>query len=227
MEWVITTGLILICIVVMIMVTPVQLSFRLVRKNKRQDIMASLKIWYIYTKNFEIPIISYDEETPSLVIKEKTSSTLADTVEKDIEETPEDVKRQLNTLRLLVNHVSGLLKIGKRLLGKMKLEKLEWRSEIGTGDAAWAGILTGMLWSTKSMVAGVGSSCMKMKCSPALDVLPHFNKAIFNTEFKCIVAFKLGHAIIAGLSVLRQLNGSMFSLWRKARELNTNSKEAS
>lgn len=227
MGWGLGAVSIVVALLLLLAVTPIDVSLRLERKGKRQDMSATIKVWYILKKSYYIPVISVDEENKSLIIKEKEESSISKPKEKDIEETPEDLKRQIETVRLFVHHIHGLLTIVKKLVGRMKVKQLEWKSQVGISDAAWAGILSGMLWSVKGTFAGVIAAFFKLKCEPVLHVQPDFKKTVFQTEFSCIVGFKLGHAIIAGIRVLKQLNGSMFSLWKKAKEMNMNNKEAS
>ncbi|WP_158736577.1 DUF2953 domain-containing protein [Alteribacillus sp. YIM 98480] len=221
---IIASGLLLLA--VFIIITPIEISVQFERKSKKQDIRAKITVWYFFYKNFEIPVMSFDEETYSVVFKEKSKSTAGNNKEKDIKETPEELKNQMEMLQLWLKHIDGLRSILTSFLGKIKMIEFDWKSEIGIGDAAWTGFLTGMLWSVKSMAAGIASAVFKRKCTPNIDIKPNFQKAAADTTFSCMFFMRLGHAIIAGIRVMKHMNGNVFKLWQKTKE-ETKNKEAS
>ncbi|SDH73682.1 DUF2953 domain-containing protein [Alteribacillus bidgolensis] len=216
----------LLLLAVFIVVTPIEISIQFEQKSKKQDIRVKITVWYFFYKNFEIPVMSFDEETSSVVFKEKSKSTAGNNKEKDIKETPEELKNQMEILQLWLKHIDGLRSILTSFLGKIKIIEFDWKSEIGIGDAAWTGFLTGMLWSVKSMAAGIASAVFKWKCSPEMDIKPNFQKKAADTTFSCMFFMRLGHAIIAGIRVMKHMNGNVFKLWQKTKE-ETKNKEAS
>lgn len=226
MEWFVGIAIVLVLLIIFIMITPVEVLLQVKRKDKKQDIKAKITVWHFFYKTIQVPIIGFEEETASVVFKEKTNATGGKNDEKDVKATPEELKSQFEMLKMWLNHIDEMRPILKSMFRKIKITEFIWKSEIGTGDAAWTGFLTGMIWSVKSMAVGVASAVFKLKCSPEMDIKPHFQKPASDTAFSCMIYMRLGHAIIAGVRVMKHLNGNVFKLWQKTRE-ETKSKEAS
>ncbi|MFB4163030.1 DUF2953 domain-containing protein [Alteribacillus sp. JSM 102045] len=220
----ITVGFVFL--IILISITPVEISFQFKRKSKKQDITIKITVWYFFYKTFQIPIVSFDEESASLVFKEKSKVTGGKDTEKDMKATPEEFKNQMEMIQLWLKHIDGFRQILSSFLGKIKIIEFDWKSEIGTGDAAWTGLLTGMLWSVKSMTAGIASAVFKWKCSPQMEIVPNFKSTAADTRLSCMFFMRMGHAIIAGIRVIKHMNGNVIKLWQKTKEENKN-KEAS
>ncbi|WP_240374607.1 DUF2953 domain-containing protein [Bacillus piscicola] len=227
MQWIALIGSVLLVIIALIMITPIDVFFHLTQKGKRQDILLHVKVWYVFHKKYQFPVIALNEEKSAVVIKKKAKSNIGNREEKHVEQTPTEIKDKLETIQVLLNHVSGMIPILMKLLSKVKVKKFKWNSEIGTRDAAWSGMLTGMLWSMKSSLAGAGSAIFSFHCSPIFHVTPYFNKSVFNTDFSCMLSMRLGNAIIAGIKVTRLFHGDIFAFWKRTKEKKGNEKEAS
>lgn len=80
-----------------------------------------------------------------------------------------------------------------------RIEQLEWRTELGTGDAAATSVLVGGLWALKSTVVSVLSRSHVFVHAPQLLVAPDYNKTRFSLEFRCIFRFTIGDIIVAAL----------------------------
>ncbi|SDH32050.1 Protein of unknown function [Alteribacillus persepolensis] len=206
--------------------TPVETYIEFVRKDKKQDIRVKITVWYFFYKTFEIPVMSFDEESASIVFKEKSKASVGDAKEKDVKETPQEMKSQLEMLRLWLNHIQGLRPIAASFLKKIKMYEFTWKSEIGTGDAAWTGFLSGMLWSVKGGAQALAFSVFTRKCTPEMSIHANFQQKKLNTTFSCMFFMRLGHAIIAGIRVIKHMNGNVFKLWQQTKA-EINSKEAS
>lgn len=107
------------------------------------------------------------------------------------------LKRLNSAYKEMVRNVSGFHQILRWFLTKITCEKLVWKSRIGTGDAAEAGILTGMAWAIKSTL--IGWFCSRVKCrhQPQITVDPEFHAKVWDTHVNGIIRFRIGHAIIA------------------------------
>ncbi|MBA4603846.1 DUF2953 domain-containing protein [Thermoactinomyces sp. AMNI-1] len=80
--------------------------------------------------------------------------------------------------------------------GKITCEKLIWKTRLGTGDAAEAGILTGIAWGIKWALVGMLGSRIRWKFTPQLSIDPDFNHEILEIYFHSIIRFRIGHAIL-------------------------------
>ncbi|RSL32941.1 DUF2953 domain-containing protein [Salibacterium salarium] len=218
MIWLIGIASLLLLLLILVMITPVTLRFRFMQKKANQDLHLKITVWRVFYKTFELPIISFEEETGSVVMKEKTKTSTGNEEERDIKETPQEIKSQLEGLRLWINHIAGLRPILHSFLNKWKITEFSWKSKIGTGEAAWTGFLSGTLWSVKNIAVGLMSAVFKLKCAPDIDIAPEFQKPALDVDLSCMVSVRLGHAIIAGIRVMKHLRGNMFKLWKKSKE---------
>ncbi|MDB5083929.1 MAG: hypothetical protein JWN30_815 [Bacilli bacterium] len=78
---------------------------------------------------------------------------------------------------------------------------LHWKTEFGVGDAAATGTLAGFAWAIKGNVMGIISHFFSLCEKPNLEVKPAFYKTGFSTDVSCIIKFRLGDAIVAGVKV--------------------------
>ena len=78
-----------------------------------------------------------------------------------------------------------------------RIERFEWRTEFGTGDAALTGCLTGILWALKSTVLGFLSRRFVFEAPPQFTVSPLFNRTCLALEVFCIFRFTIGEIIVA------------------------------
>jgi len=97
-----------------------------------------------------------------------------------------------------------VLSYSRRLLRMSRLEIESLEMELGTGDAAETGILTGLLWSSLGLLrhlfpAGEGN----------YKIIPHFNRAVLKIRVSGILQVRPGHIITVMLQLLVKM------LWEK------------
>jgi hypothetical protein len=84
---------------------------------------------------------------------------------------------------------------------------MEWNSMIGIGDAARTGTLVGALWIVKGSIIGVISNYIRLKEMPKLSITPNFQQAISQTRFSCMIQFRIGNAMLAGIKLVKYWKG--------------------
>lgn len=99
-------------------------------------------------------------------------------------------------------HVHHLHQWSRDVLRRFHVERLSWHTAIGTGDAAETGVLTGLAWGVKSTVVGVAGAYVQWERPPQIRVDPVFHEPRLETDLQCIVRFRIGHAIVAGIRLL-------------------------
>ena len=156
------------------------------------------------SKNIEVEIY-----IPILFLKRKIQ----------IEKNKEKFKR-VNTFSKKINLKSNwqfAYEKGKKILftflKKSYLKDTSWQTVFGVGDAALTGSLTGVIWSWKTTILGSISHLVKMEDLPEINVIPQFNSNYFETEFKCILSFRIGHLIRAGVQFMYLI----FRLYRMSK----------
>ncbi|MFE8704180.1 DUF2953 domain-containing protein [Cytobacillus sp. FJAT-54145] len=157
----------------------------------------------------KVPLIKLDENSASIVVKEKVEQGPQ---EKNIQSekrkiTPNEMLKSFSDMRELLNHVVALHTIIRKFLKKVTVKNLEWQSVIGVGDAAYTGMITGAFWAIKGSIVGLVSNYMKVKVVPNIMITPNFQQAISQTSLKCMIEFRIGHAILAGIKLFKFWKG--------------------
>ncbi|OPX83834.1 MAG: hypothetical protein A4E53_04436 [Pelotomaculum sp. PtaB.Bin104] len=89
------------------------------------------------------------------------------------------------------------------LLDKVKLHRLTWRTELGTGDPAQTGLLIGLAWGVKGFILTVVYHLLTPGgAPPVVEISPSFQKACFKTAFDCVFEVRLGYLLITGFKAL-------------------------
>jgi hypothetical protein len=127
------------------------------------------------------------------------------TQHKPIQTTPgEELKATLDTmtadLRKLWHSFPYLLQITRTA----ELHQLRWHTTIGTGDAAAAGTLSGVIWTLKGIAQQLISQNIQVTKPFDIQVNPVFHAAVFDSNFQCIVSIRTGKAMQAIISNVRR-----------------------
>lgn len=196
---------ILLLIILLLIVTKIHISISYNHDGDNDELKIQLTAWKFIKYTIKVPLIKIDENSPAIVVKQKqkaSANVIQD--EKKLKFTIEYMVEQVKKIREFIEHITGFYRIIKRLLKRMNINEFQWKSEIGTSDAALTGVLTGLLWSMKGTVIGIFSYYMNLREHPKLEITPNFQTAISKTHIKCMISFRLGHAIFAGLLIVRE-----------------------
>jgi hypothetical protein len=189
-------------IIFLILIMKLEVEINITQKNK--DFEGKVRLFLLFRLiryTISIPAIDMDKETPSLVFKEKGEGTGPET-EKKTKLSVFDLVRSFQKFRDFLKDVKGFYIITEKFLSKVTVSKLEWRTWLGAGDAAGTGQTSGLLWSVKGSLTGILSRYMKLSSPPSMEVYPQFQHFMFATVFRCMVSFRIGYAILAGIKVL-------------------------
>lgn len=158
-----------------------------------------------------IPVIKIAEDSPSLVVEEKveTGPKEKDKKQDTKKFSAEEMLNSFQDMQQLLKHVAGLYKIVRSFFKKVTVSNLEWYSLVGVGDASYTGMLTGAFWTVKGSMLGVISSLMKVRTIPKIMITPEFNRAVSETSFRCMIQFRIGHAIFAGIKLIKYWKGGI------------------
>jgi hypothetical protein len=177
-------------------------------------------VWFGLIKyKLNVPLIKIDDDSPSLVVK--SHSHMGDTPPDDPKPTVsqidnKDIVTKFQNSKEILHKVVNLHIIVRKFLRRISIKKFEWHSLMGVGDAAHTGMLTGALWAVKGGIIGILSHYLRMKVMPNLSVTPHFQAAVIQSRLSCIFQFRIGHAILAGLKLIKFWKGGKPRLKRKS-----------
>ncbi len=216
---------IIVALLILLLITPIRLDVTYWHNGDDDQLTIKITVWKVISKTIEVPVIAIDKESPSLVFKEEVKGAGGDK-EYIRKETPNELVEQVRELNRWLQQIVGLHRIARRFLKHVKVKRFNWSSSLGAGDASTTGWLSGLIWSIKGSMAGLLSSYLTLKCIPELKVDPIFQGWASKTHLECMVTLQLGHAIFAGILVVRHTKGEFSSLFVKHRRSESHKKEA-
>ncbi len=159
-----------------------------------------------------IPLIKLDKQSPGIVVSHKeTVNNVSERSQKTTKYTPREIIHSFKVTKEFMRHVVHLNEIVKKFLAHVSITTFEWQTRIGTGDAAYTGMVAGLGWSLKYGVVALLSKYMKLKTIPMLTITPCFQQAVSETKFVCMIHFRIGHAMLAGIRIMKYWRGNHLS----------------
>lgn len=190
------------------MITKLTVLLEVTHAEDDDNIKIKFSAWFGLLKyTINIPLIKVDDDSPSIIVKQKDESPTNKQKKKTTKVTPKKISHSFHDFKLILDRVLNLRKIMVGFLKKITITKFEWHSSIGVGDAAQTGILSGIGWTIKGTLVGMISHFMRMKTKPIYSINPSFQKAMSQTSLVCMFHFRIGHAIVAGLKLLKRWRG--------------------
>jgi hypothetical protein len=210
MKWLTIILIILFIILVTILLTKLTVILDFYHGNDNDHLKLEFKIWFgIIKYKKEIPLIKMDDNSPTIVVKDKTKMGKDEKTTKEDENQVDkkDILSSMNDAKELLKHVVKLHHIVRNFLRKISVKRVEWHTVIGVGDAAYTGMATGAIWAVKGSIIGIISHYMKLKEMPRMTVTPYFQQSVSQTRFRCMFQFRIGQAMLAGLKLIKFWKG--------------------
>ncbi|WP_328160414.1 DUF2953 domain-containing protein [Cytobacillus praedii] len=227
LKWLLITLIVLILLIISVILTKVKILLYYYHNNDNDHLKIEFKAWFGLIKyKKEIPLIKIDDNSPTIVTKEKkTLGPLEGTEKKDTKQySATDLMNSIQDTKELLTHVVSLHRIVKNFLNKISIKEFSWHTMVGIGDAAYTGMLTGAFWALKGSVIGLISHYMKLKAAPTMSITPQFQFAVSQTVISCIFQFRIGHAMVAGIKLIKYWKGGMASFKTKPLSALSNDK---
>ncbi|WP_234987224.1 DUF2953 domain-containing protein [Bacillus sinesaloumensis] len=210
MKWLFFILLFLVLFFLLIMITKLTI---LIEANHSQDddrIKVRFSIWFgLIRYTIKIPMVAVDKETPSIVYNKEQPDLPKNEKKKKKKFSIKNVVANIQDTNEILHRVVDMIPILKSFLKKISISKFEWHSHIGVGDAAQTGIITGLGWSIKGVITGMMSNYLTLKTHPDYSITPSFQVPISETRLKCMIHFRIGHAMMAGIKAIRRWRGGM------------------
>lgn len=223
--WLYIALIAIILLFLLIIFSKLTIHLNFFHHNDNDELSVVFKLWFGLIKyTINVPLIKIDDNSPSIVLKGNTS--MGDSGEgessSEVQQVDKDaIVSKLSNAKEIIQHVVNMQVIVSKFMKRIVIKHFEWHSLVGVGDAAYTGIITGALWTLKGSVVGMLSNFLRLKEMPVLSVTPHFQMAIIQTRITCIIHFRIGYAILAGLKLIKFWKGGRPNL-----KMNTaNSKE--
>ncbi|MCA1065951.1 DUF2953 domain-containing protein [Rossellomorea sp. AcN35-11] len=194
-----------------LMITKLTITLSLYHGNDNDHFKVKLRAWFGLLKyTIDVPLVKLDDDGPNVVFEEeqKRGDESNPSNKKETKKiTPSEFIDSLSDTKAIVSHVQSLHRIIRTFLKKVKLDHVQWKTLFGTGDAASTGTMTGTIWGLKGSIIGLLSGYMRLQSMPVIEVTPTFQHAVIQTQFSCIIQFRIGNAILVGFKILRYWRG--------------------
>lgn len=210
MKWLLIAVIALILLLILVMITKLKIYFHFYHGNDNDHLKIQMKAWFgLIRYKIEVPLIKVDDNSPTIVVKEQTAAgPQENTSDKDTKQfSAADLINSLHDTKAMLNHIVSLHKIIRKFLKHVTIRNLEWHTFAGLGDAAHTGMITGALWAIKGSILGIISHYMKLKTPPRITVTPHFQFSVSQTAISCMIHFRVGHAMFAGIKLIKYWKG--------------------
>ncbi|MFC0235521.1 DUF2953 domain-containing protein [Fictibacillus phosphorivorans] len=193
---------ILLFLLIVISLSTIHISIYFVHRNDNSNIQVNFKMYHFLKYKLNVPLIMVDAQDHSVKIREEKDTTLGQKKEKK-KITFLQLKNQYQSFKKMLKHINHFYQILAAFLKKMKMKKVEWHSAIGLGEASSSAIAAGAVWGFKGIAIQVLNTFFKLEESPNVSVVPVFQGMHSETRFSCMISFKIGHAIVVMLKILK------------------------
>jgi len=199
----------LILMVLSLFVT-VQIEFTYRRRQQRDSLSVNLQTLKGLVKfSLEIPEINMNwEKTPALELQQKTQAASDLQIRKKHKLRPRFFNPAviLSYWPRLAIVLQRLKRVKQKFYQGIECTALKWHIEYGAKDSAATAITVGVLWACIGYSLARLHKLVTVKVSqPQIAVIPRFGNESFVCDFYCIFQMRIGHIMLAGLSLLRVL----------------------
>lgn len=183
-----------VVVIVIVMVSYVEIQgvhvYRATHRHVRYDVRA---LFGLVRLSFNIPIFKFKGFDEGFELDAQVGAQGANDNISDMKQqiTWTKLKEWYALSKLLMSHVDDFFEWLMASLARVKCTEFRWHTELGTGDAASAAMLSGVAWGMKSTVAGAICHTISLHTKPQMNVVVKFNETIFSTQL--IVTFKVRH----------------------------------
>lgn len=217
--WLYVLGTIVtIVLLLLLVIASTQVTVNIVynRKGKYDHLSLEFFAWFRLIKiKYELPQIKLQTEgiEPHLVgtVTKKLPTKHTKTKKKI---TLEKIKRWKRKYERILKRVGNLKPIMVNMLRHVYCEHLEWHTILGAGEANTTGTLTGLVWGLKNVFIGAICQYVTLRTVPRTSIQPVWNEAKVQTEVRCILRFRVGYAIVAGVRILLNLRKGREQIWQ-------------
>jgi len=230
MKWLFIALLVIFILISIIIFTKIKVILNYEHHNDDDHLTIQFRAMFGLIKyKIELPIIKIDDNSPTIVVKQKKSLGEEDySRKKDTKQySYEDLLNSLHDTKELILNIVSLNVILQKFLKKVSVKKFEWHTVVGIGDAASTGVLAGAFWAIKGGIIGLISHFLKLQTDPIITVTPQFQLAVSQTKLSCIIQFRIGHAMLAGIKTIKFWKGGKPMFKSKPLSVLSNSKTKS
>ncbi|WP_461202164.1 DUF2953 domain-containing protein [Anoxybacillus sp. TBDG-1] len=175
----------------------ITIQFRHAQDN--DQLTVDIRLLRFLRYRFTVPLIEISKKEAGVVTEQKTNTGK----DEKTTFTVSDARKRFSQVQHLLNKIVHLHTIVKKFLQKVSILQFQWHTQIGVGDAAKTAMLVGVGWSLKYYIVAMISKYMNVCSAPSISIVPFFQGAVSCMSFTCMIRFRIGYAILAGLKVVK------------------------
>lgn len=206
--WLGGIGLLIALLLAAVLISNVHVHFTFSKHKSDDYAKITVRLLYgIVRMNYEIPSIVFRNMKEGFLVKtEQRMSHSRGEAEGSERVNKRKVKKWAKEIKIMLRATDALKLWVKQTLTRVHMTHLSWSTHIGVGDAAYTAILTGWVWSIKSIIIGFLSYQIKFEQLPVLQVVPVWEDEMeFRTELDCQMKIRMTAVLIAGLTLLTRV----------------------
>ena len=151
----------------------------------------------------DLPWIASEIESPLGEVANTQVGREQRFVRKSIKLLFHNPERFLQLIRAVRQFIRGYRRYVSRLSKGIHCEKLELTTIYGFEDAAFTGIMMGVVGSMVEIMLTSMHNRLVVEVKPDIKVMPIYGKIQLEIELKCIFRIRLGNVITATMAILR------------------------
>jgi hypothetical protein len=148
----------------------------------------------ILTYRLSIPTLDFKNLDKGVKV-ESNDEVFTKKKKKDVFINKDNVELWYENFEFLLHRIKNFQKSFRWFLAHVHCVKWNWKTSVGTGDAAEAGVLTGIIWGVKTTILGFISHYIQWKKNPEIEVTPCFQNAVLDSMFEAEFSFYFGSAV--------------------------------
>ncbi|PEY42404.1 Yvgn And cofactor Nadph [Bacillus cereus] len=192
MKWLVIGVGILLLLILLILLSKISLKVTFLYSEIEKQCLFQVKIWMIrYTFDVLERMEKQQKKTEQKIEKAENDGGIEN-----------KIMAQLDSIGELIKKLQEIHTIIKGFLKKVKINKWRWHSQIGTGDAASTGIVTGYAWGIKGMTAGALGQYTHVIDVPEFEITPVFQGKGFASRCELTASFRIYRAVVIGVKLL-------------------------
>lgn len=208
----------MLSMLLIISLTALTISLSSTREKENDLIKIEVTAWFKLIRiQTQVPLLKLKENLSGWEYKMEMESQAKQLNQQKTSISFTKLFHRIQSFQQFIQKVYEFNQIMRSFFKHVYLHRLEWKVELGTGDAAETGLLTGLSWGIMSSIAGLISSYVTLRTLPRLNVIPSFQQKKLETEFKCMFRLRIGHAILAGVRILLNLRKRRDVRWQSTQ----------
>jgi len=145
---------------------------------------------------YKVPLVKKENDEVKYKLVKGQKREMEGGSEKNTKLMPIDIIKKFTSVINYIKDHGSLLKDIRSYINKKNIHaEIRIKIKQGTGDAAQTGIICGLLWSAAGILTTYVSRHLKVM-SKKIDIIPCFNKKIFEVDASCIFHVRLVHIIV-------------------------------